>query len=63
VFMVEYFCPYLCTVFEFCFQIFCEEKITSYFTLKDSVIYYVSLRNPFSKYGLDKFVGLDPGVS
>jgi len=31
--------------------------------LKDCGIYYVHPRNPISKYGLDKFVGLDPGVS
>jgi len=52
-----------CALFEFRFLVFCEEKSTSYFTLKDCGIYYVPPRNLFSKYGLDKFVGFDPGVS
>lgn len=58
--LVEFFSSV--RVFEFHFLIFCEEKGTSYFSLKECGV-YVTPRNPFSKYGLDKFVELDPGVS
>lgn len=48
-----------CVLYEFRFQIFCEENCTSYLSTAE----FVPPLNPFSKYGLDKFVGLDPGVS